>query len=104
MAIAVLRSLALLGQLPDDFVAESIGCVGHASTRSDHVQSVEKYDCWRAGARSLEKELYAIATLAGIIRFEVGERGCEKREAALVGEGLGKLSLDPAIGSSQQQA
>jgi hypothetical protein len=25
VAIAVLRSLALLGQLPDDFVAESIG-------------------------------------------------------------------------------
>src|ERR1700730_15597695 len=104
MAITVLRSLALLGQLPDDFIAESIGCVGHVSTRSDHVQAIEKYDCWRAGARALEKELYAIAALAGVVRFEVRESGCEKREAALVGEGLRKLSLDPTIGTSHQQA
>jgi integrase len=104
VAIAVLRSFALLGQLPDDFVAESIGCVGHISTRSDHLQSVEKYDCWRAGARSLEKELYAITALAGVVRFEVRESGGEKREATLVGEGLRELSLDPAVDTSQQQA
>ena len=97
-------ALALLGQLPDDFVAESIGCVGHVSTRRDHLQAIEEYDRRRGGTRSLEKELYAIATLAGVVRFEVRESGCEKREATLVAEGLRKLSLNPAIGTGQQQA
>ena len=97
VAVAVLRSLTFLGQLSDDLIAESIGGVGHISTRSDHIQAIEKYDRRGVGAGPLEKEFHAVATLTGIIGFEVGESRREEREAALAGERLSKLSLDPAI-------
>jgi len=85
------------GRLTDDLVAESIGGVRHISIRGDHVQAIEKYDRWGAGACALEEELHSVAALAGIIGFEVRASRCEEREAALAGERLSKLSLDPAI-------
>src|SRR5260370_11034629 len=103
VAVAVPRPLALLGQLSNDLVTESIGGVRHISIRSDHVQAVDKYDRRRAGACALEEELHSVAALAGKIRFEVRESGCEEREPALVGECLRKLPLDAPIGTGQEQ-
>src|SRR5258708_36636102 len=70
----------------------------------DHVQAIDKYDRRGAGTGPLEKELHAVAALTGIIGFEVGERRCEEREPARAGERWSKLSLDPSVRTSKEQA